>query len=196
MAKKKSSSERANELFNARNKELLRARAERMQDTWGLEDHSYDPADDVGDGAWVMVTRIVPVALNIRPQRFGIYWALPGEDKWGRPKIRIHVPDEVCLLGPEYRTVDQAQLDFYRANGWSLHVARPAASPADMALVLQGRALCEDEREVIWALQLDGLTEAEACEEYFLGRHQDASHLGECWLPSPEVAKELEAFFG
>lgn len=196
MAKKKSSSEKTKKSSREKNEEFFRARAESMQDMWGLEDHSYDPADDVGNGAWVLVTRIVPVAPEIRPQRFGIYWAIPAEDKWERPKVRIHVPDEVCLLGPEYRVVDQAKLDFYRANGWSLHIARPAASPADMTLVIQGRALCEDEREVIWALQLDGLTEAEACEEYFLGRHNDASHLGECWLPSPEVAKELEACFG
>lgn len=173
-----------------------REKAEAMQVWFGLEDHSYDPADDVGGGAWVMVTRVVPVAPEVRPQLYGIYWALPSEDKWGRPKVRVYVPDEVCLLGPEYSLVSPERLEMYRANGWSLHIARPAAEPADMTLVLQGRALCEDEREVIWALQLDGLTEAEACEEYFLGRHQDASHLGECWLPSPEVAKELEAFFG
>lgn len=45
-----------------------------------------------------------------------------------------------------------------------------AAADAGMntELIEKGRALCEEERETIWGEQLDGLTETQACEEYFL----------------------------
>lgn len=55
---------------------------------------------------------------------------------------------------------------------------------------------CEEEREVIWALQLDGLTETQACEEYFLTKHTDYNNFSICYIPNKEVFAQCVAVFG
>jgi len=52
--------------------------------------------------------------------------------------------------------------------------------------------LSEEERECIWAFQLDGLTEMQACEEYFLSRHVDYNNANICYLPNRKLQKQLE----
>jgi hypothetical protein len=66
----------------------------------------------------------------------------------------------------------------------------------NMKLIDDGRNLCEEEREVIWALQLDGLDEEQACEEYFLSRHTDRNNYTICYLPTPQMSAELYLVFG
>lgn len=65
-----------------------------------------------------------------------------------------------------------------------------------MELIEQGRALCEEEREIIWALQLDGLSEEQSSEEYFFSRHTDDSNYTICFLPNSEVRQQVYAVFG
>lgn len=62
--------------------------------------------------------------------------------------------------------------------------------------VNKGRALCEEEREIIWAMQLDGLTETQACEEYFLTKHTEYNNFSICYIPNKEVFAECVAVFG
>lgn len=56
--------------------------------------------------------------------------------------------------------------------------------------------LVEEEREIIWALMLEGLTEQQACEEYFLTHHTDYQNTEICYLPTPEILAEAMAVFG
>jgi hypothetical protein len=46
------------------------------------------------------------------------------------------------------------------------------------------------------ALQLDGLTETQACEEYFLSRHTDKDNMNIWYYPTSETLKEIQKIFG
>lgn len=163
-------------------------------------DH-YDPnmehyeACDVGSGSWIFVTHDIPISPAARPIRFGIYWGVPNEDAYGRQSCRIRTTEDIVLLNNEYTVVPEDRLKQYRENGWELStVTNPKheQKPLDLKLIEQGRSLVEEEREVIWALQLDGLNESAACEEYFFTRHTDDSNYTICYLPS----EEIRAYFG
>lgn len=41
----------------------------------------YQKESDVESGAWVLVTRQVPVVESAKPHLFGIYWGVPKQDK-------------------------------------------------------------------------------------------------------------------
>lgn len=60
----------------------------------------------------------------------------------------------------------------------------------------EGRSLTEEEREIIMALMLDGLTEQQACEEYFLTHHTETQNVSICYLPDAEIMCELQRVFG
>lgn len=157
----------------------------------------YIPESDVASGSWIIITRQVPVAEEAKPKLFGIYWGVPKQDKFDRQVCVIHTTEDVTLLNHEYTVIDEERLQIYREEGWELHETKGVTEkPLDMALLEKGRELCEEEREVIWALQLDGLSEMQACEEYFLTKHTDYNNSTICYLPNPKVYAECVAVFG
>lgn len=163
----------------------------------GYDGTEYRKECDVGNGAWVLVKCRVPVAEAVRPQVYGIYWATPAEDKWGRQKVTIYTPTVVCLLNREYSVVSEERLQEYRECGYFLRdYGIEHKDPLTLKMVEQSRALCEDERSIIWALMLDGLTESQACEEYYLSHHTDVENVGRCYLPTAELLAEIVAMFG
>lgn len=186
-----------------RNKEMTpnayRERYERIKDT-GL---GYDPnmeyqkESDVKAGAWVIITRQVPVTEQAKPHLFGIYWGVPKQDKFDRQVCMIHTTEDVTLLNHEFTVIDEEGLQIYREEGWELHETNAQVKQAmNTELIEQGRALSEEEREIIWALQLDGLNEMQACEEYFLSRHTEYNNYSICYLPNKEVFEQCVAVFG
>lgn len=158
---------------------------------------NYRKECDVGSGAWVLVKCKVPVEERIRPQTYGIYWAIPHKDRYNRQMCKIYTPEEVCLLNYEYTVIPEERLQLYREDGYYLkEYGIDKSEPLNLKLLEQGRSLCEEEREVIMALQLDGLTEQQACEEYFYSHHTDFQNKGCCYLPTPELLELIVSYFG
>lgn len=153
---------------------------------------------DIGNGSWILVKTRIPVEERVRPETYGIYWAIPAFDSFGRQKIKVYTPEECCLLNYEYIVLDEEKLEKYKKYGYFLHETAAVAvkDPLTLKLMEQGRSLCEEEREIIYALQLDGLDESAACEEYFLSKHTDDSNIGICYLPNEAVKAELYDVFG
>ena len=165
----------------------------------GIYDQNMEHANaqDVGSGAWVLITRTIPVAEHARPQLYGIYWGIPHEDRYDRQCCKINTTEDVVLLNHEYTVISEEKLDEYRNNGWRLRENRREINHAlNLEIIEQGRSLCEEEREVIWALQLDGLDEEQACEEYFMLKHTDYNNYTICYLPDEDCLNELLNCFG
>ena len=157
----------------------------------------YNEKCDVKNGSWVLITRQVPVAEHCKPHLFGIYWGVPKQDKFDRQICVIHTTEDVTLLNHEFTVIDDERLKIYREEGWELHETHAEAdNHMDMELIEKGRNLCEEEREVIMALQLDGLSETQACEEYFLSRHTDFNNYSICYIPRKEVFEYCVSVFG
>lgn len=176
-----------------------RERYERVKDSALGYDRNmeYQKESDVESGAWVLVTRQVPVVESAKPHLFGIYWGVSKHDKYDRQVCMIHTTEDVTLLNHEFTVIDEERLRIYREEGWELHeTATQAAHEMNMELIERGRALSEEEREVIWALQLDGLNETQACEEYFMSRHAEYNNYSICYLPNKEVFEQCVAVFG
>lgn len=113
---------------------------------------------EVNSGAWVLVTRQIPVDERCKPHLFGIYWGVPKQDRFDRQICVIHTTEDVTLLNHEFTVIDDERLKVYREEGWELHENMAAADTGmNTELIEKGRALCEEEREILWALQLDGL---------------------------------------
>lgn len=174
-------------------------------------------------GNWVLITKTVPVEENARPQLYGIYWAVPytrtgkagvkdektgryigmkesqlvGVDEYGRQCAIIYTPQEVKVFPDEYSILTEERLEEYKELGWYLQqVNANAAQPLNLEIINEGKALVEEEREIIMALMLDGLTEQQACEEYFLTHHADYQNTNICYLPTREILAEALAWFG
>lgn len=172
---------------------------ERRKELWGDYDVNmeYSKECNVESGAWVIVTRQVPVMETCRPHLFGIYWGIPKQDKFDRQVCVIHTTEDVTLLNHEFSVVSEERLQIYREEGWALHETKAMVThEMNMGLIEQGRSLSEEEREIIWALQLDGLNEVQACEEYFLSRHTDYNNFTICYIPQKEVFDACVAAFG
>ena len=153
---------------------------------------------DIGEGSWVLVKTRIPVSESVRPMTYGIYWAIPAYDSYGRQKIKVYTPEECCLLNYEYIVLTEEKLGQYRQFGYYLHEtgAKESVDPMTLKMVEAGRTLVEEEREIIYALMVDGLDETAACEEYFMTKHTDASNVGICYLPTKEILDELVFAFG
>ena len=163
----------------------------------GVENNDYRKDKDIGCGAWVLVKCKIPVDERVRPQTYGIYWGIPKEDSYGRQKIAIYTPTEVCLLNHEYSVISEEHLNDYREMGYFLKdYGLDQKEPLNLEILDKGRSLCEEERDCIRALMLDGLTEQQACEEYFFAHHTDRGNLGLCYLPTPELLSEIVSYFG
>lgn len=193
-------------------------------DVWGMNSSRQirDERTLITAGNWVMIIKSLPVAADARPQIYGIYWAVPytrvgkvgvksknegyigvetktliGVDEYGRQCATIYTPQEVRIFPDEYSILTPERLEEYKQAGWYLQeISAKAAQPLNMEIVNDGRALVEEEREVIWALMLDGLTEQQACEEYFLTHHTDYQNTSICYLPTTEILAEATAVFG
>lgn len=163
----------------------------------GRENSDYREDRDVGSGSWVLVKCRIPVDESVRPQTYGIYWAIPKEDSYGRQKVAIYTPLEVCLLNHEYTVISDERLKLYIEDGYYLvNYGINNAEPLNMKLLEEGRSLCEEERDVIRALMLDGLSEQQACEEYYYSRHTDRENMGCCYLPTDELLAQIIGVFG
>lgn len=164
---------------------------------FGFDGTEYKKECDICGGAWVLVKCRIPVDEKIRPQTYGIYWAIPHKDKYNRQMVKIYTPQEVCLLNYEYTVIPETRLEEYKTMGYYLkEINVNTKQPLNLEILDKGRALCEEEREIIWALQLDGLTEQQACEEYFYTHHIDTQNSNICYLPNEETLKAIVSYFG
>ena len=164
---------------------------------WGYDGTEYKKHCDIGSGAWVLIKTKIPVDENVRPQTYGIYWAIPHADPYNRQMVKIYTPQEVCLLNHEYTVISEERLQECKEMGYFLNdIKAKYKEPLNFDLVEKGRSLCEEEREIIWALQVDGLTEQQACEEYFFTHHTDTQNINICYLPTQELLKQIVAVFG
>lgn len=122
---------------------------------------------------------------------------LIGVDEYGRQCAKIYTPHEVKIFPDEYSILTPERLEEYKQAGWYLQeINAKAEQPLNMEIINDGRALVEEEREIIWALMLEGLTEQQACEEYFLTHHTDYQNTEICYMPTPEILEEAAAVFG
>lgn len=156
----------------------------------------YQERADVGNGSWVLITRTIPIAEYAKPKVFGIYWGIPNEDTFGRQTCIIHTKEDVTLLNHEFVTIDEEKLKEYRQQGWEMHEIGCVERKINTEMLEAGRSLCEEEREIIWALQVDGLTEDQACEEYFLTKHTDYNNATICYIPHEDVYKQIHEYYG
>lgn len=157
----------------------------------------YEERADVGSGSWVFIIATVPVSESCRPQLYGIYWGVPKQDSFDRQVCVVHTTEDVTLLNHEYTVLSEEKVEQYRNNGWVLHEINSRIDrPLNLELIERGRSLCEEEREIIWALQLDGLSEEQSCEEYFFSKHTDYNNSTICFLPTPKVYWELVVWCG
>lgn len=162
-----------------------------------IENRIFKKEKDVGNGAWVLVKCKIPVSKEIAPQTYGIYWAIPKDDNYERQKVAVYTPTEVCLLNHEYSIITEEKLKIYIEEGYYLVDNKTKVrQPLNQALIQQGRELCEEEKDIIRALMLDGLTEKQACEEYFFTHHIDDEKIGLCYLPTEEMLKAFIDLFG
>lgn len=193
------------------------------RDIWGYSSREHrDERTLITEGKWVIIIKSVPVSEFARPQLYGIYWAVPyvregkagvkdktgqyigeeikqlvGVDEYGRQCATIYTPEEVRIFPDEYTILTPERLEEYKQLGWYMQeIGAKVQQPLNMEIVNEGRALVEEEREVIWALMLDGLTEQQACEEYFLTHHTDYQNTNICYLPTAEILEEAMAWFG
>lgn len=193
------------------------------RDLWG--DNRREVRDEktlITAGNWVMIIKSLPISAEQAPQLYGIYWAVPftregkagvkdrhafwsgteiktlvGVDEYGRQCAKIYTPHEVKIFPDEYSILTPERLEEYKQVGWYMQeVNARAQQPFNMEIVNDGRALVEEEREIIWALMLEGLTEQQACEEYFLTHHTDYQNTSICYLPTEEILAEARACFG
>lgn len=163
----------------------------------GKNNDDYRSDRDVGSGAWVLVKCKIPVDETVRPQTYGIYWAVPKRDAYGRQKVAVYTPTEVCLLNHEYSVISEENLQLYIEEGYYLvDYGINDKEPMNIELLEKGRSLCDEERDIIRALMLDGLTEQQACEEYYYCHHTDDERIGLCYLPTAEMLEEIIGTFG
>jgi len=181
---------------------------------------------NIGFGSYIMVKTLLPVPESKRPKIWHIYWAKPnsdsrnndGYDRFGRYGIeiqmpytyraridRIYVADEdttalerVVLFPAEYIIITEAKLKEYISFGYAPMDTFFAAKEETLSLKLleKSKSLCEEERHIIMALQLDGLTENQACQEYFLYSHDQGAPDTLMYVPSAELLTEIVNAFG
>lgn len=173
-----------------------------------------DKAKLVGGGAWVMIFHDLPVSEDLKPQVWGLYWATPcassrsgdGFEDGGRYKVDVLVKHRwvnkiqpVSLFPHEYIVItDEAFEALMETNGYTLQriAENPIENGLNLELIEKGRSLTEDERSIIWSLQVDGLPEGKACEEYFFSRHVEEENNHIWYMASRECVEYMENQFG
>lgn len=48
---------------------------------------------EVNSGAWVLITRQIPVDERCKPHLFGIYWGIPKQDRFDRQVCVVHTTE-------------------------------------------------------------------------------------------------------
>ena len=156
-----------------------------------------------GQNAMLEQVRTWQQEQDTEPDKYAVFDTMSAD--WGGEEdgfVLYEIPEEysrtdVTLLNHEFTVIDDERLKVYREEGWELHENMAAADAGmNTELIEKGRALCEEERETIWAMQLDGLTETQACEEYFLTKHTEYNNFSICYIPNKEVFAECVAVFG
>lgn len=165
----------------------------------------------VDSGSWIAIVANIPVSSAVKPKILAIYWGVPcteslnadGYDKHGRYKVEISVRkpegglETVAVFPDEYIVVSDDQLEVYIESGWQcLSVTDDISEPVDLELIERGRCLTEEERESIWALQVDGLNETQACQQYFHGRHVNTKESTVYYDADPEIKEPYIKYFG
>lgn len=174
--------------------------------------HHYrpQPEKEVGSGAWIMVIDVPPVSKEFAPLLGGIYWAIPCRDslnfdgygKDGQYRVETLVrsrEDErkveyLGLFPTEYVVVPESILNEYVEEGAYAMMLNNVSveEEVDLELIQQGRDLTEDERGIIWALMLDGVSEHTACTIYFKGRHTEKDNLNTWYKPCEEQVEDVK----
>lgn len=161
-----------------------------------------NPELDVENGTWVLITKYIPVSKECRPVRWGVYWGLPisedGRDARGRTGCRVlHAKESVIVFQDEYIIPTEETLSALKEDGWFVkEIGAASSNPPTLEYIEKSRTLCEEEREIIMALQLDGLSEEQACTEYFGGRYADTANVSICYLPPEGKGEMLTDMFG
>lgn len=60
---------------------------------------------EVNSGAWVLITRQIPVDERCKPHLFGIYWGIPKQDRFDRQVCVVHTTEDVTLLNHEFTVI-------------------------------------------------------------------------------------------
>ena len=152
----------------------------------------YHPECDVGNGSWVFITKDVPVIEKSKPYLYGIYWGVPHTDSYNRQCCKIFTTETIVLLNHEYTVISEERLEEYKNIGWQLRKSPRASLPLNIKLIEYGKNLCDEERDIIRAFMLDGLTEEQACEEYFLCHHTETDNYSICYIPNNEIFEYTE----
>jgi hypothetical protein len=168
----------------------------------------YDPYRDVGNGHWIVVMKELPIAEFAKPPVFAIFWAVPyplgnnnkkiGWDQYGRQMVLIHYHNQdVSMFTDEYILATDEIVEQCVKEGWYIVESNSTVTvPLNMEIIAAGKDLVEEEREIIMAFQLDGLTEQQACEEYFLTKHTDYNNSNIAYYPPKDKQNELISIFG
>lgn len=145
---------------------------------------------------WIFITRTVPVLEDVRPMIYGIYQAQPLEHEFHENAVTVFTTDKVTVLEHEYSVITEERVAEYVSMGWTMNRIEIPNQPIDMRLLEKGRYLCEEERDIIRALMLDGLTEYQACEEYYKHSHTEIEKMSCFYAPPKEMVKQMEQVFG
>lgn len=175
-----------------------------------LEHYRPKKEKEVGSGAWIMVIDVPPVSDEFKPVLGGIYWAIPCRDSLNfdgygadnqyrietlvRSKTNERVVEYLGLFPTEYVVVPEEILDEYMEEGaYSIMLNNVSVhEEVDLELIQQGRDLTEDERSIIWALMLDGVSENTACSIYFKGRHTEKDNLNTWYKPCEQQVEDVK----
>lgn len=175
-------------------------------------------------GNWVIIIKTPQVTKSAQPVLYGIYWAVPyirigkagklnnnkfydssetetkqliGVDEYHRQCALIYTPEEVRIFTDEYSVLSEEKFKNYKSIGWYMQEINAKAKCAmNLELINKGRSLTEEEREIIWAFMLDGLSEQQSCEEYFLTHHTEYDNTDICYLPTQDIINDLYNVFG
>lgn len=145
---------------------------------------------------WILITRTLPILESARPAIYGIYQAKPLKHKFYKNAVTMYATEQITVLEHEYSVLSDDRVDEYIKLGWVAHRIDNPQEPIDLRLLEKGRCLCEEERAIIWALMLDGLTEYQACEEYYKHTHTDFERMTYCYLPPKEMVEAMTQVFG
>lgn len=80
---------------------------------------------EVNSGAWVLITRQIPVDERCKPHLFGIYWGIPKQDRFDRQVCVVHTTEDVTLLNHEFTVIDDERPDTctgHRPRRWTVSV--------------------------------------------------------------------------
>lgn len=157
----------------------------------------------IGRGAWVLVRCKVQVDPDVAPKVYNIYWASPhgtdGYDRFGRYCVEILTQSEkdghselVRVFPDEYDIFSEEKVRQYVNMGYKLnHNIKPITAEG-----IKSMDLSEDDKEIVGAFQLDGLTKEEALAELNGLLYQSVDNKYKYYALPPDQYAEALAVFG